>query len=318
MKHRSMKAAVSIAAALTSLALVACGGGDKKDKPASQVAAKVNKEEISVHQINHVLQQQRVRAEQTDRASRQALERLIDQELAVQGAAEMKLDRDAQVLRQIEAARREIIARAYAERVSETAAKPKAEEVARYYADHPELFKERRIYSLQEVTIEASPDKVAALQPKVAAAKSLEQVLQELRAADVRFGVNYAVRPAEQLPLGNLKVLAGMKDGERIFGQVPGGARIVMIVSSRSEPVDEQRATPAIEQFLSNENKRKFLEADAKRLRTAAKIEYVGRFAEAAASAPQVSAPAAAATAAPAATPASAALDFDSALGLKK
>lgn len=318
MKQRSRKAAIVFAALLVSLTLVGCGGGDKKDKPASQVAAKVNKEEISVHQINHVLQQQRVRPDQTDRASRQALERLIDQELAMQGASEMQLDRDATVLRQIEAARREIIARAYAERVSETVAKPKPDEVRRYYNEHPELFRERRVYSLQEIVVDATPEQVESLQARVAGAKSFEQVLQELRAANVRFGVNYAVRPAEQVPMTNLKTLAAMKDGERMFAPVPGGARILMVVSSRSEPVDEQRATPAIEQYLANDIKRKFLEADAKRLRSAAKIEYVGRFAEAAASAPPVSAPAAAATAAPTALPASAALDFDSAMGLKK
>ena len=40
-------------------ALLLAGCGDKKDKAASQTAAKVNKEEITVHQINFVLQQQR-------------------------------------------------------------------------------------------------------------------------------------------------------------------------------------------------------------------------------------------------------------------
>lgn len=50
--------------------LAACGGGDK----ASQAAARVNKSEITVHQINFVLQQQRgVAPEQADAASAQIL-----------------------------------------------------------------------------------------------------------------------------------------------------------------------------------------------------------------------------------------------------
>ena len=43
--------------AMTVVLIAGCG--DKKDKPATQTAARVNKEEITVHQINAVLQQQR-------------------------------------------------------------------------------------------------------------------------------------------------------------------------------------------------------------------------------------------------------------------
>ena len=92
---------------------LAAGGGASKDKPASQTAAKVNKEEITVHQINLVMGQQRaLPPEQAASASGQILERLIDQELALQKAGEQKLDRDPRVMQQLEAARREIISRA--------------------------------------------------------------------------------------------------------------------------------------------------------------------------------------------------------------
>jgi hypothetical protein len=47
----------------------------------------------------------------------------------------------------------------------------------------------------------------------------------------------------------------------------------------RAQPVDEERASRAIEQFLINEQKRKLLSDDLKALRAAAKIEYQGRFA---------------------------------------
>jgi hypothetical protein len=62
----------------------------------------------------------------------------------------------------------------------------------------------------------------------------------------------------------------------------PGGVQVVVLAGSRSQPVSESRPSPAIEQYLLNERKRKLLEDDMKALRAAAKIEYVGKFAEAA------------------------------------
>jgi hypothetical protein len=87
--------------------------------------------------------------------------------------------------------------------------------------------------------------------------------------------------------------------------------------------VTEEQARPAIEQYLLNERKRKLVEDDVKALRAAAKIEYVGKFAEAAASAPAAGA-APAPTPAPAATPAApaasgglTATDISKGMGLK-
>jgi EpsD family peptidyl-prolyl cis-trans isomerase len=315
-RTRGARLALAVVLAACAVSLAACGA--KKDKPASQVAAKVNKEEISVHQINFVLQQQRgLRPEQAEAAGRQVLERLVDQELAVQKAQELKLERDPRVLQQIEAARREIIARAYFEKSGEAAPKPSAEEIKKYYDEKPALFKERRIYSIQELAIEARPDQIDALRTQLQAAKSISDFAEGLKAKGIRFAANQAVRPAEQLPLNMLEGFAKMKDGQAVLTPTPTGAQVIVLSSSRSEPVDEARAKPAIEQFLLNDAKRRVIDADMKAMRAAAKIEYVGKFAEGAASAP----PAAAAPAA-AAQPASAAKgltaeDISKGIGLK-
>jgi len=306
-----------LVAAFTVL-LAACGGGDKKDKPASQVAAKVNKEEISVHQINFVLQQQRgVKPEQADAASRQILERLVDQELAVQKAGEMKIDREPRVVQQIEAAKREIVARAYLERVGESAAKPAPEDISNYYAEKTPLFKERRVYNLQEIAIEAKPEQLDDLRARLTAAKTVDDFVAYLKANNFRFGGNQAVRAAEQLPLNMLDSFAKMKDGQAMLVPSASGAQVIVLSGSRQEPVDEARAKPAIEQFLLNDAKRKAVDAHIKSLRAGAKIEYVGKFAEGAASAA-----AAATAAAPAPAPAaSGGLDADAiskGMGLKK
>ena len=101
---------------LLSLGLSACGSKD--DNPqATQVAAKVGSSEISVHQINQVLSRTPINGASKDvvqLASREALERLIDQQLAVDQATENKLHRSPDVVAQLESARRDVLARAYA------------------------------------------------------------------------------------------------------------------------------------------------------------------------------------------------------------
>jgi EpsD family peptidyl-prolyl cis-trans isomerase len=285
--RRLLPLAVVAAAAL----LVGCG--EKKEKAASQTAAKVNKDEITVHQINFVLQQQRnLRPEQADAASKQILERLIDQELALQKADELKIDRDPRVVQQLEAARREIIARAYLEKVGEAATKPTPEDIKQYYDSKPALFSQRRIYSIQEISIEAKPDQVALLRERLAASKNINEFVDFLKSNEFRFSGNQAVRAAEQLPLQSLDTFAKMNDGQAMLAPAANGVQVVVLAGSRSQPVTEEQARPAIEQFILNERKRKLIEDDVKAMRTAAKIEYVGKFAEAAASAPAGAAPA--------------------------
>lgn len=270
------------AAVAAALALAGCGN-DKAAKPATQTAVKVNKEEITVHQINAVLAQQRaVPSDQVDQASRRVLERLIDQELAVQKAAELKLDRDPKVVQAIESAKRDIIARAYAERMGESAAKPTPEEVRKYYDDNPALFRERRVYQLQEIAIQAEPTQVEALRARLQSSKGVNEFVEHLQSAGFKFSANQAVRAAEQVPLAVLPTLAAMKDGQMTLQPTPSGANVVVLVSSKQQPVDAERASRAIEQFLLNERKRKVVSDDLKALRASAKIEYVGKFADAA------------------------------------
>ena len=274
----------AVICALVAAVLLA-GCNDKNDKAASQTAAKVNKEEITVHQINFVLQQQRgLKPEQADAASKQILERLIDQELALRKANDLKLDREPRVVQALEAAKRDIVARAYLEKASEAAPKPTPEDVKKYYNEKPALFKERRIYSLQEVTIEAKPEQIEDLRARLSAAKSINEFVDYLKANNIRFAANQVVRAAEQLPLTALDAFAKMKDGQAMLVPSATGAQVIVLASSRSEPVDEARAKPAIEQYLLNDAKRKVVEADMKTMRAAAKIEYVGKFSTAAAS----------------------------------
>ena len=280
--HRPVKRSlIQIPALVLVLLLAACGGDDKK-KPASQVAAKVNREEISVHQINAVLSRAgRLSPEQTEKASREVLEKLIDQELAVQKAIEKKVDRDPNVLQSIEAGRRQILAQAYLDQVAGSAAKPSQDDIRSYFEKHPELFSERRIYRFQETAVSVGPDRLAAVQEQVAKAKSLNDVLSWLKANDIKFATNATTKAAEQLPMELLPRLHQMKDGQVGLFPNPRGLLIVQLVASQMAPLDLAAATPLIEQFTTNQKRAELAAKEIANLRDAAKIEYQGSFAKA-------------------------------------
>jgi EpsD family peptidyl-prolyl cis-trans isomerase len=275
---------LAVALGLSAVLLVGCG--KNKDKAATQSAAKVNKEEITIHQINALLERRPPPPEQAASASRQALEQLIDQELEIQQAEDQKLDRQPRVVQQIEATRREIIARAYIEKISNGAPKPTPAEIADYYQAHPELFKNRRVYNLQEVNIEATPEQVATLKNALPAAKTFADFVAFLKTNGLKYKVAEAVRAAEQLPLASVKQFAEIKDGQAVFSERPGGVQIVYVVQSKIMPVNEQQAAAVIERFLLNQRKVKLVADDLQTLRGAAKIEYLGEFAKDAAQNP--------------------------------
>lgn len=267
--------------ALIIVSLAACGDDKAGSKAAAtQVAAKVNGAEISVHQINGMLSKATgVTNENAPRARKEILDRLVDQQLAVEQAMAKKLDRNPDVLLNIEAARREILARSYLEQIA--AAQPKAtdEEIKRYYDEHPDLFSKRRIYNIQELDIPKNAESHDQLKEYVASGKSLEEIANWLKSKNIPARANAGTRSAEQLPIELLPQLAKIKDGQTALIEGPQMLYVMRVVASQSAPVDEATAKPKVQQFLQNQRNGKAVGEEMKKLKDAAKIEYVGDFA---------------------------------------
>lgn len=283
---------------LSTLVLGACGDRPPEKKAASQVAVKVNDGEISVHQINFVLQRTpNIPAAKAEAAKRQVLESLIDQELAVQQATEAKLERTPNVMQAIESARREILARAFIEQKVAKQAKPSTDEIRKFYNDHPELFANRKIYRIEEVAFSASPEIIAGVKAQLGTGKtSVAEVVTGLKAKGVEVAGGVSVKAAEQLALELLPRLAQAKDGQVQMIENQGRVAFITVLASKPEPMDEIKAQPFIENFINNKQKSEAARSTMKELREKAKIEYVGEFV----------APAPAVAAAPVATPAEA------------
>lgn len=258
--------------------LAGCG---KKDGGATQTVARVDGEEISVHQINGVLSKASgITPENLPKAKREILSGLVDQQLAVNLAMEKKLDRNPEVVTAIENAKRDILARAAIDHMVAGQTKPTDEEAQKYYAEHPALFEQRRLFSLQEIAIsKAKQHNLAEITAKVATAKSMEEVGNWLKEQKIEFTANAGNRSAEQIPLEMLPRLHTFKDGQ--IGVIEGADAIVVmrVLASRAQPVTAEQAVPKIKLFLSNQRNTATVKRMRDEMKAKAKIEYFGEFA---------------------------------------
>jgi len=278
---------IGIISIILALALFAgCGQrGEDKKATATQVAAKVNSTEITVSQINTALARNpNIAPEVAERAKREILNRLIDAELAKEEAVAKKLDRSPNVVQALEAAKTEILARAYVEQVAAAQPKPTGEEIKKYFLEHPELFGQRRVFNIEELTVQSQEGLADKLREQAAKVRSLQDVAAWLKSQGIQFAANSGVRAAEQLPLAYLPQIQAMKDGEmRVFET--GTLQVLRIAASKAAPVTEEQATPRIQQFLFSQRSTEAVVKDIKQLKDKAKIEYVGEFAASAAEA---------------------------------
>lgn len=270
------------------LVTMIAGCGDKKDdtttdsKAPSQVVAKVNDAELTVHQVNYALQRMpNLDKDQSKAASLQVVRNLVDQEVLVQKALADKLDRDPMVVQGLDAARRQILAEAYMSRKLGTTAEPSEAEVLTYYDEHPELFAQRKIYRLQEIWIKATQDKYDAIRAQLAASQSLNEFVEWLKAEKYEIKVTQGVKPAEQLPLLLLPQLAKMPDGQAMAVNSPNGLMVIVLADSQVQPVTLETAKPVIVRKLQTNARQNAAKAELDALKAAAKIEYLGEFTEA-------------------------------------
>jgi len=261
----------------------ACGKKDQAEKSElkTQVVAKVNSDEISIHQVNFQLARMgQVSEAQSKEASKQILTRLVDQQLLKQQALESKLDRDPKILQALESSKDEILAQAYLDQLMSKAAKPTKAEIDTFYQDHPELFANRRIFRLQELVVDISKDKFAEVEAGLKDIKSINEIAAWLKAKNYPFTANSNVRAAEQLPLDMLKKLQPLKDGDLILVPTGRSLNVLHLAASQSTPISRENATPFIEQYFLNQNKSKLAKKEMEALNSKAKIEFIGAFAD--------------------------------------
>jgi EpsD family peptidyl-prolyl cis-trans isomerase len=222
-------------------------------------------------------------AAQSAEARSKLLQALIDQRLVAEAAKKAGLDKEPAVEIAVAHAGRQVLAEAYAERNFKDVAKPTDTEITEYFNQHPELFSERRIYRIQELDLTVDPSRLAEVESRLKSSHSIGDFVNWVKEQGIEGKSAVAVKPAEQIPAALLARLSQMKDGEvSLVPGRPGHVVIQQLLESQMQPVSLEQSHSAIERALITEKRKELMEADLKKLREAAKIEYTSGYAPAA------------------------------------
>lgn len=263
-------------AGLAVLALSGCSPTDPQSsaKPqASQVIARVNGKEVSELQYRHALRQAGV-ANPSASVRAELMDKLVDRELAVQEALARELERRPEVLIELEEARRDVLARAWADEVASTAPAPDERAAAAYFLEHPALFAERRIYRMREIALSADLPQIEEARQRFAGGRTVSETLAWLKAEGASVKDQVVIRAAEQLPIESLPRLGAAVAGDTVFFETPRGVIAYELLTVQPAPLAWEDARPLILAYLGKQAGKRAVVSEKAELRRRADIRY--------------------------------------------
>ncbi len=267
-ERKSLLAMVSPALFLMAL-LSGCDNQKKLDD--GQVLARVNGDDITIHQFNFAVSQSGGKG-MNPVDQKALLDKMIDRQLAVQQALEMKLDRETTVRMRLEEARQDILAAAYAYRVGAANPWPESREIREYYKAHPGLFAKRRTYRLREITLPAESPLLTAFKTRLQGEEEFAGVMEWLHSQSRDFSDQQTVRTAEQLPTEIADKLCEIEPGATVSFTLPQAFIVYHVLSFEESPVEEKEAERAIHAYLRKQGEISLYKKELARLREAAVI----------------------------------------------
>ena len=250
-------------------------------KDPSQVAAKVDKQEITVHQVQQLIKSspnQNITA--NENLHNEVLDQLIKQELLFQQAQKMKLDRDPDALLAIEAAKRKIIVDTYLRKVFESSSTDGVTEndMQDYFDNHPEYFGERKKIVYTQVAVKVPEEIKPDLIQQIEASENIDTLITKLEEQQLPYKHNQQVQTTEKLPKVLIDPLYTLSEGDIGYLTMDDVILVLAVEEKEAMPIAFNEARAAIRNYLYTEKRKEDVEQLVTNLKNAAQIEYVGEF----------------------------------------
>ena len=276
--------ALTIVLIASAVAVTGC-----KRAATGQVVAVVNGEEVSLSELNGELKNAPAGADK-DAIRAAALQNLVNRKLLVQQAHDRGIDKDPDYLQQQRRLDDELMINMLGQQVTKNVPVPSASDIDRFIAEHPEMFAQRTIYSLDQVIfpLPSDPSRLKVLE----ADHTLDAVVARLKGMSIQTQRQPAKLDSAGTPPQFLKTIGSLPPGEP-FVVATGGRGVVSVITGKEvQPITGDTARKIAAEAIRRNAVGEIAQKQLKQARDGAKIEYQPGFAPKAAATAKAATPA--------------------------
>lgn len=242
--------------------------------PSSQVVAKVNGDEITVHLISAELQHIHGIIPNTQTVTKKVLDGLVGWQLLVQEAIELSIERTPEVQNLVDAARAQICARAYLSCQTSSIKLSSDADINQFIQVPPALLSRRKIFETTDVVFASNPDKVG-YQKLQAQVTNLEELKACLETNHITYDVATEKVPSEALPSQALSMLSQVKQGDLLFMRDDLKVIVRSVNNIVESPLSESQSVAVAQKIVNNKQREQFIQNELSRLHKLSKIDYL-------------------------------------------
>lgn len=263
---------LAVLLATAPVALSACDKSGADDIPAGQTIARVNGQDVTIHELNAELKGAPLPTGDARKAvEQQALQRIVDRRILAGLARERKLDESPDFVLLKQRAEDTVLVELLQQNIAGQVKRPTAAEARAFVTANPTLFANRKLLSMDQIVFPLPKDP-AKLQ-EVAPLKSMTDVEKWL----IENGIQYRRQPAQldtlQIQPEMANRILSLPPGEVFVVPAKGMAAANVITESRAQPVSGNEATTIAMNILQSRavmaKATKELEAEVKKRRDA-------------------------------------------------
>ncbi len=231
--------------------------------------------EITVSQLSQALHATGLDNPGAARRRGEAVDSLINEQILVDSAMKSELDRDPAVVQALERARRQVLARAYVERMVFPTETDQRGRAGGLLQEASGAVRASQDVPGDDVLGEGRRCHGRAAQRARVAAERRTRSTRRSAAKGVAHDTQSLTRGSEQLPFEDLPRFTAAKVGDLVFLQPHESRMAIMLIQGIHEsPIGVDRAQPIIQQYLVNTRNARALEEHMKQARAALKIAY--------------------------------------------
>ncbi|PPD12394.1 EpsD family peptidyl-prolyl cis-trans isomerase [Methylophilus sp.] len=263
----------SVAIVFISSLISGCSDSDGVLKT-GQVIAKVNGDEITVHQVNTEIKRMQVPVVNPQLVAKNVLTSLIDRQLLVQEAIKLNLDRTPEVVQLVDTARAQIYAQAYLARKVSALSIASDSEVSTFINEHPEVFSRRKVFTTEDFIFANDTKKIdfEVLQTLVT---NVEQLKEWLKTNQISYEIAEENIPTEAMPKEIMPLIDQIKVGDLLFMHDDIKVVVRSVINISDVPLQPVQAKNMATKAVNERKRQQMILDEVQRLKKLAKIQIL-------------------------------------------